>query len=140
MELIDITRLRADLKHMITTLFQVALGGALGAVARWLTGMGVYRVFGPGFPSGVVIVNVVGSLAMGAFVVYANQRGSTHLSPFVMTGMLGGFTTFSAFSLDVVTLMERGELLQAAVYIVLSVGGAVGALFVGMVVMRAIVG
>ena len=79
---------------------QVALGGALGAVLRYLTGIGMVRVFGhSAFPLPILTVNVVGSFLMGVFVVVAAHRGLTHLSPLVMTGFLGGFTTFSAFSL-----------------------------------------
>jgi CrcB protein len=76
---------------------------------RYLTGIGVVRLFGhTAFPLGVLTVNVLGSFAMGLFVGLAAQRGLTHLSPFVATGILGGFTTFSAFSLETVTLYERG--------------------------------
>ena len=114
---------------MVTTLLQVALGGAIGAVLRYLVGVGVFRLTGPGFPLGVLSVNVVGSFLMGVFVVLAAQRGLTHLSPFVMTGLLGGFTTFSAFSLEAVTLYERGATGQAALYVgasvILSIGGLV---------------
>ena len=75
---------------------------------------------------------------MGAFVVYAQKKGMTHLSPFVMTGLLGGFTTFSAFSLETVTLWERGEMGQAALYVALSVGLSVWGLVLGLFVARGI--
>ena len=76
---------------MLTTLTLVALGGALGASLRYLTGLGVLRLFGHGdFPVAILTVNVVGSFLMGVFVVAAAHRGLTHLSPFVMTGLLGG--------------------------------------------------
>lgn len=75
---------------------------------------------------------------MGAFVVFASQRGLTHYSPFVMTGLLGGFTTFSAFSLETVTLIERGAFGSAALYILVSVGLSVGALFLGMTLARGV--
>ncbi len=85
---------------MMTSLTFVALGGALGASLRHLWATGVYRLLGgPGqFPVAILGANVLGSFLMGAFVVWAAQRGMTHLGPFVMTGLLGGFTTFSAFS------------------------------------------
>ncbi|CAN0602483.1 unnamed protein product, partial [Ectocarpus sp. 12 AP-2014] len=99
---------------MLATLASVALGGAIGASLRFLAGVGVLRLIGPSsFPVAILSVNVVGSFLMGVFVVLAAQRGLTHLSPFVMTGLLGGFTTFSAFSLEAVTLYERGDITQA---------------------------
>ena len=86
---------------MVSTMLYVALGGALGAVLRFLSGVAVLRVTGPqDFPLAILTVNVIGSFLMGVFVVMAAQRGLTHLSPLVMTGLLGGFTTFSAFSLE----------------------------------------
>lgn len=122
---------------MIWTVTQVALGGAIGAALRFLTGVGITRLFGAGgFPLGVLTVNIVGSFLMGLFVVLAAQRGLTHLSPFVMTGVLGGFTTFSAFSLETVTLIERGQMGQAALYVGLSVICSVGALALGVWAMR----
>ncbi len=114
----------------------VAIGGALGAVARYGLGIAMFRLTGPGFPLGVMTANVVGSFFMGVFVVFAAQRGLTHLSPFVMTGLLGGFTTFSAFSLETMTLFERGDWGQAAAYVVMSVGLSVGALALGLVMAR----
>lgn len=91
------------------------------------------RAFGAGaFPLGVITVNIVGSFLMGVIVVWFGQKGLTHLSPFVMTGILGGFTTFSAFSLETVTLLERGQAGLAALYVGLSVVASVGALAVGV--------
>lgn len=122
---------------MISTVSLVALGGALGASMRYLTGVGLTRLFGPqDFPIAIIAVNVLGSFLMGVFVVAAAQRGLTYLSPLVMTGFLGGFTTFSSFSLETVTLFERGETTQAALYIAISVGVSIGALVLGMVVSR----
>lgn len=118
---------------MITTVSLVALGGAIGASLRYLTGVGVLRLLGPqDFPLAIIMVNVIGSFLMGVFVVAAANRGLTHYSPFVMTGLLGGFTTFSAFSLETVTLVERGAFGQAVLYIALSVGVSLGALFFGL--------
>ena len=108
---------------MFFSVLQVALGGAIGAALRYLTGMGVFRVLGPQeFPVAIIIVNVIGSFLMGVFVVAAAQRDLHHLSPLVVTGLMGGFTTFSAFSLEAVTLYERGALGYAALYVGLSVG------------------
>jgi CrcB protein len=124
---------------MISTLFLVALGGAVGAALRYLTGVGVVRLIGhQDFPLAIITVNVVGSFLMGAFVVAAAQRGLTHLSPLVMTGVLGGFTTFSAFSLETITLIERGAIGSAGLYVVLSVGLSIGGLMLGLWVMRGI--
>lgn len=117
---------------------QVALGGAIGSVARYLTGLGVVRLVGPGFPLAILTVNIVGSFLMGVFVVAAAHKGLTHLSPLVMTGLLGGFTTFSAFSLETVTLLERGQVGQAALYLGLSVGLSIGGLMAGLWLTRGV--
>jgi CrcB protein len=124
---------------MISTVFLVALGGAIGASLRYLTGIGLMRLLGPqDFPVAIITVNVIGSFLMGVFVVAAAQRGLTHFSPFVMTGVLGGLTTFSAFSLETMTLIERGDTLHAALYVVLSVGLSVGGLALGLVAARGV--
>ncbi|MEL7166022.1 MAG: fluoride efflux transporter CrcB [Pseudomonadota bacterium] len=124
---------------MFSTLSLVALGGAIGASLRWLWGVGVLRLTGPAeFPVAILSANVLGSLLMGVFVVVAAQRGLTHLSPFVMTGVLGGFTTFSAFSLETMTLIERGAMGQAALYVTLSVGLSVLGLFLGLMIARGV--
>ncbi|MHA7889171.1 MULTISPECIES: fluoride efflux transporter CrcB [Roseicyclus] len=121
----------------MTAVLQVALGGALGAVLRYLTGIGLIRLFGhTPFPLGVLTVNVAGSFLMGLFIVTAAQRGLTHLSPLVATGILGGFTTFSAFSLEAVTLYERGALGLAALYILANLTLSIAALFAGMALAR----
>lgn len=118
---------------------QVALGGAVGAVLRYLMGIGMIRAFGhSAFPLPILTVNVLGSFLMGVFVVVAAHRGLTHLSPLVMTGLLGGFTTFSAFSLETVTLYERGDVGQAALYVALSVGLSIAGLMAGLWVARGV--
>ncbi len=122
---------------MMTTLSLVALGGAIGAALRYLTGIGVLRLFGQqDFPLAIITVNILGSFLMGFFVVASAQRGLSQFNPFVMTGLLGGFTTFSAFSLETMTLIERGDTGQAALYVLLSVGLSVGALALGLMVAR----
>lgn len=124
---------------MLSTLSLVALGGAIGASLRYLTGVGVVRLYGHSdFPVAIITVNVVGSFLMGVFVVAGAQRGLTHLSPFVMTGILGGFTTFSAFSLETMTLIERGQTGSAALYVALSVGLSIGGLAVGLLAARSV--
>lgn len=124
---------------MFLTLSLVALGGAIGAACRYLTGLGVLRLLGyTEFPLAIIVVNVIGSFLMGVFVVTAAHRGLTHLSPFVMTGLMGGFTTFSAFSLETVNLFERGAYGHAVLYIALSVGLSVGGLFLGLMAARGV--
>lgn len=124
-------------RRMITTVLSVAAGGAIGASLRYLTGVGITRVMGQGgFPLGVITVNIVGSFLMGVFVVLAAQRGLTHYAPFAMTGILGGFTTFSAFSLEAVTLFERGAVTQAVAYVLLSVVLSIGGLVLGLMLTR----
>ena len=122
----------------MTPLLQVALGGALGASARYLTGRATLHLFGPGFPWGTLVVNVVGSFLMGVLVVALAHLSANRLAPLLMTGLLGGFTTFSAFSLDAVTLWERGQSLQAAGYVAASVILSIGALFAGLAVARSL--
>lgn len=124
---------------MFGNLISVAIGGAAGASLRYLTGIGVVRLLGhTPFPVAIILVNVVGSFLMGAFVVAAAHRGLTHLSPLVMTGFLGGFTTFSAFSLETVTLYERGEVGQAALYVALSVVLSIAGLVAGLWIARSV--
>ena len=120
------------------TALQVALGGAIGATLRWLLGVAMFRLTGPGFPVAVMTANVIGSFIMGFFVVLAARKGLNHMAPFVMTGLLGGFTTFSAFSLETVNLWERGDTAQVALYVALSVGLSIGALFLGLLAAREI--
>ncbi|SEQ18475.1 fluoride efflux transporter CrcB [Thalassovita taeanensis] len=123
---------------MFTTLLQVALGGAFGASLRYLAGIAIFRFVGPGFPLGVMAVNILGSGVMGALIVYLGQKGLSHLNPLLMTGVLGGFTTFSAFSLEAYTLFERGAVGQAAMYVGLSVVLSLAALVVGVNLMRGV--
>ena len=122
---------------MIQTLLQVAMGGALGSAARYLVNVTAMRLLGPGFPWATVAVNVAGSFLMGVLVVSLAHRDAMRLAPFLMTGVLGGFTTFSAFSLDAVLLLERGEWGQAAAYVVASVALSIGACLFGLALMRA---
>ncbi|MGB3245637.1 MAG: fluoride efflux transporter CrcB [Sulfitobacter sp.] len=122
---------------MISTLSLVAIGGALGASLRFLCGVAIVRIMGHSeFPVAILSVNIVGSFLMGVFVVAAANKGLTHLSPLVMTGILGGFTTFSAFSLEAVTLMERGQVGPAALYVSLSVGLSILGLIAGLMLAR----
>ncbi|SEN23148.1 camphor resistance protein CrcB [Pseudorhodobacter antarcticus] len=123
---------------MIPTLFQVALGGAIGASARFLTNAAVMRWIGPGFPYGTMLVNVAGSFLVGVLVVVLAYKSGTRFAPFLMTGVLGGFTTFSAFSLDALTLWERGQGALAGAYVIGSVVASIAALVAGVLTMRGV--
>ena len=122
----------------MTAYLIVALGAGLGGAFRHAVNVGAARLLGTGWPYGTFAVNVVGSLVMGWLAGYFALRGhaSSTALLFLATGVLGGFTTFSAFSLDVALLYERGHLGLAALYLGGSVGLSVGALFVGLAVAR----
>lgn len=120
-------------------LLLVALGGAIGAGARHLVNLSAMRLVATsGFPFATVIVNVVGSFAMGLAAGYFAFRGEggMALRLFLTTGILGGFTTFSAFSLETVLLFERGQVGLAALYVAGSVAGSVAGLVAGLALMR----
>ena len=121
---------------MIATLLQVALGGAIGASVRYLSSVGAMRLMGPGFPWGTLFVNVVGSFLMGVLVVVLAHKGGMRFAPFLLTGILGGFTTFSAFSLDTMAIYERGEMSLAAFYVAASVLLSLGAVVLAMFLAR----
>ena len=118
----------------------IAVGGAIGAVARHYASGQVMRLVGMGFPFGTLLVNVVGSLAMGALVEVMALRWDVgpELRGFLTVGVLGAFTTFSTFSLDFVVLTERGQLGLAVLYAVVSMALSVAGLFAGMHVVRGI--
>lgn len=120
-------------------LLLVVVGGGIGAGIRHLTNIGALRLVGPNYPWGTMAINIVGSFAMGLFIAALMRRGgSNELRLFVATGILGGFTTFSAFSLDFATLWERGATLPALGYALASVVGAVIALFLGLWLARTV--
>ena len=121
------------------TVLQVAAGGALGAAGRHLTGIAAQRLLGSGFPFGTFTVNVLGSLLMGvAFVALGGGAEQARIAPLVMTGFLGGYTTFSAYSLDVWQLIQGGRTDLALAYAVGSAVVSVAALFVGIAAARGI--
>lgn len=120
------------------SLIQVALGGAIGASCRYLTNVGAMRLLGSGFPFGTLIVNIVGSFLMGVLVVMFAERGGNQFAPLLMTGILGGFTTFSAFSLDAVNLYQRGDLMLAAVYVLGTIAVGLLALIAGLAIARGV--
>jgi CrcB protein len=125
----------------MTHILLVAAGGALGSVFRYLVGIWTLRSFGPAFPWGTLMVNVTGSFLIGVLAeAIARKFGaSPEMRIFLITGILGGYTTFSAFSLDAITLVERGEPVTAAIYVGASVLLSAIAVFAGLALMRAIV-
>lgn len=123
----------------MTPALLVALGGAIGSVARYLVNLATTRAFGFGFPWGTLTVNIVGCLVMGLLAgLLAMRGGSNELRVFLLTGILGGFTTFSAFSLDAVTLWERGQPALAGGYVVASVTVSIAAVIGGLALGRAL--
>ena len=121
---------------MMTNIIYVATGGALGATARYLTGVAAVRVMGHGFPWGTMTVNIVGSFLMGVVIVVMAEKSGHRFSPFLVTGILGGFTTFSSFSLDAFTIYERGQIGLAAIYVLTSVMLSLSAIFAGLLITR----
>jgi CrcB protein len=121
-------------------LLGVALGGALGSVARYFLSSTVYAATGDGFPWGIMTVNVLGGLAMGIIVELGalKMNFTPEMRAFLTTGVLGGFTTFSAFSLDSVLLIQRGAYVSAAGYMIGSVTLSVLALFAGLWLVRSL--
>lgn len=113
---------------MLYATFQIALGGAIGSVLRFLT------VQALGGPWAVMAVNIAGSFAIGVLAVSLQDR----LSPLVITGILGGFTTFSAFSLDALRLWQAGQPGTAGLYVVLSVIGSLAAVALGAVLAKGV--
>ena len=118
----------------------IALGSAIGGALRHGMNVGVGRVLGIEWPYGIFAVNVTGSFAIGLVAGYfaLMARESSAWLLFLATGIIGGFTTFSAFSLDVVLLYERGRLDQAILYAVASVVVSVGALILALAIVRRI--
>jgi len=116
----------------------VFLGGGLGAAMRHGVNIASARAFGTGFPYGTLLINITGSLLMGLVAAYFAFKGdaSQHWRLFLTTGILGGYTTFSAFSLDAALLYERGEVSAAAIYVVASVALSIAGLFAGFAVVR----
>ena len=122
-------------------LLYVAAGGAIGAGSRHLVGLVTLRLFGPSFPWGTLAVNIVGCFLMGVLIEVLALKVSAPAGVrlFLATGVLGGFTTFSAFSLDVAILVERKQALYAGLYVAASVGLSIAALFLAMFVIRSLI-
>jgi CrcB protein len=121
----------------------VLAGGGIGSVLRYIVNLWTLQRFGPHFPWGTLTVNIVGSAIMGLLAAtimirWTPEGGGNELRLFLMTGVLGGFTTFSAFSLDAMILFERGEMLTATGYVLASVLGSILALGLAMAATRAL--
>ena len=123
---------------MFMSYLLVFIGGGLGASLRHAVNVGCARACGLNFPYGTFVINISGSLVMGLIAGYLAFKGeaSQPWRLFVMTGILGGYTTFSAFSLDAVLLYERGELGVAAFYVVGSVALSIAGLVAGLALVR----
>ena len=122
------------------TILAIAAGGAIGAVGRHLLAHQVAGLMGHGFPWGILVCNVLGSFVMGVLVEFMALSWSTSLEmrAFLTVGILGAFTTFSTFSLDVVLLLQRGEMLKAGLYVVASVVCSVLGLMLGLQAVRTV--
>ncbi|MCM2399340.1 fluoride efflux transporter CrcB [Rhizobium sp. S95] len=118
----------------------VAAGGAVGSVCRYLVGLGALRLLGSSFPWGTLTVNVVGCFGIGvlAELIVARFGASADLRLLLITGFLGGFTTFSAFALDAVSLFERGAAFSSVVYLASSIVVSIAATVAGMLLMRSV--
>jgi CrcB protein len=119
----------------------VAAGGALGSVARYMVGVGSTKMFGLAFPWGTLLINIVGSFLIGAFVELFALKWNLpqEARVFLTVGICGGFTTFSAFSLDAYVLIERGDWWLATGYVAGSVVLSIGALVAALHLVRAAV-
>lgn len=116
----------------------VATGGAIGSVFRYLVGVWSVRLAGPNFPWGTLAVNVVGSFMIGLLVELVARRlnASMEMRLFLVTGVLGGFTTFSSFALDAASLLERGATGLSIVYVLASLIVSIAAVFAGLALSR----
>ncbi len=117
----------------------MALGGALGSVARFATQVVCRTWFGIGFPWGTLVVNLLGSLLIG-FCAAAAERGWPSLRPWILTGFLGGFTTFSSFSFENVQLLRNGQSFEFFLNIAISMVGGIALAYVGYVAGRSLLG
>lgn len=122
----------------MSNIFLVMTGGAIGAALRYLLGQASLRLVGPGWPWGTFGANILGGFAMGLLAAWlaARAAGSEPIRLFVAVGVLGGFTTFSSFSLETMLMIERGQWASAMLYVVISVVASISALALGLSMMR----
>src|SRR5215471_9621508 len=117
----------------------VMVGGGIGSMMRHASNRAGLALIGPNFPAGTLFVNVVGSTLIGVFAGWFAYRGETttgDLRLFLITGICGGFTTFSSFSLDAVLLWQRGDYMSCVGYVAASFGGSIAGLLIGLWAMR----
>jgi CrcB protein len=120
-------------------LLLIFAGGGLGSVARYLVGVLTFKLLGPGPPYGTLAVNVIGGFVMGGLVGFLAHRGGADQERWrllIAVGVLGGFTTFSSFSLETARMIETKQYGMAASYAIGSVALSIGALFVGLLAAR----
>ncbi len=123
------------MKQQLPTIVAIALGGAIGAVARWVISSGMQRVTGVlGFPVGTFTVNMLGCLAIGFCYVYFEHRGTAVQRNFITVGVLGALTTFSTYSIESIALMQRGMYSYAVFNLVLSVVLGLAAAILGIAI------
>ena len=124
----------------MSNILLVAIGGAIGSVGRYLVGLWATRLAGPNFPWGTLTVNVVGAFAIGLLVEMVARcfDASNEMRAFIVTGILGGFTTWSSFTLDTMVLFERGEVGLSALYLLASLLVSFAAIFAGLALGRAL--
>jgi CrcB protein len=122
----------------VTQALAIAIGGALGSLLRFWMSSGVYALLGRGFPYGTLAVNVLGCLIMGALFTLFMERASMDSvwRAAILVGVLGGFTTFSAFSIETFNLIEDGAYLKAGVNMIASLVLCVGATWIGVLAAR----
>lgn len=126
------------MERRLLTFLIIFVGGGIGSMLRHYVNVATAAVLGVHFPFGTFTVNIAGSFVMGfaAGLFTWHNNTTQNLKTFWTTGVIGGFTTFSTFSLDTVLLVERGQRIIAAVYIAFSVGGAIAGIFAGMALAR----
>src|SRR3569623_1770064 len=135
----DKDSLKLNKSSSVNPYLLVAVGGALGSVARYGTGVLVGKGWDSTFPLATMLINIAGSLAMGLFIGYITRTTPTWQADarlFVAVGIFGGFTTFSSFSLDTIAMLERGEIGPALLYVIGSVVVGIAALYGGLLVVR----
>ncbi len=121
------------------SLLLIMLGGALGALTRYGLGMWALERFGSGFPLGTLLINLTGSFVLGLLVSLRGELAlSMELRLLLGTGFCGAYTTFSAFSIETLGLVEQGKLMLAAGYVLGSVGGGIGAAYLGFLTARSL--
>lgn len=120
---------------MLSSLAYVACGGALGALARYGMVQLAVQLHPTAFPYATLIINMLGCLLMGILMAFLSKHAAPQFQLFLTVGVLGGFTTFSAFSWDALQLLQRGEMLQAFAYILASVIGSLLAVALGWILL-----